>query len=411
MPATAASKWAARWTRLGNPVCNYQKKRRLEAWISSHSEQVRNFDIPHLLMPDTTTPSQAINTFVQSNTSSLNLRKFDIAVAETLALERDSLRRGRGRVWDELPGLRRYIDLPTVGDLILKVACLRSGLEPVESHYARPPVLKDVADRLDNILDGIRWVVELLEQDRIWDGRRLPSVVPFRVLPALYPYLPKKSSARGPLVKTARAYLWRAFLTQRYRSSAASLLKEDFDGLRRVVNNEGVPQELVPIWRQTLPTREEIRTASWPNRSSLPKALLAVSVRRGARDIGSGEEIKEHTLREREYHHLFPTAYLEREAPDSRPHLAMNCVLIRGTTNREAADRPPLKYLKSLVVGNSGSEVSEQDLRPRLASHLVRMESLKIGGRAVHVVYDEFLSRRAAQFSTDVEALANGRDP
>ena len=133
------------------------KQRDLEGWISHHSEQLRAFEIPHLLMPDSTAASQAINTFVESNTSSLKLKKFDIAVAETLALKNDSLRTGREKVWTSISGLRRYLDLPTVGDLILKVACLRSGLEPVESNYNREVVLKDVSKRLDEIIKGIRW--------------------------------------------------------------------------------------------------------------------------------------------------------------------------------------------------------------------------------------------------------------
>ena len=388
-----------------------KRQRELEGWISTHSEQIRNFRIPHLLMPDSTTPSQAINTFVESNISSLKLRKFDIAVAETLALKNPSLRSARGRVWNGISGLDRYLDLPTVGDLLLKVACLRSGLDPVESNYDKPNVLADVAGKLEEIAKGISWVVELLEEDRIWDSRRLPSVVPFRVLPALHKHLPKASSARGAMAKTARAYLWRAFLTKRYRSSAASLLKQDFDGLQKVMTNGGDPMDHVPIWRQELPTKEEIRMASWPTKSALPRALLAVSVRRGARDIGSGEEARKHTIAQREYHHLFPVAYLERQAAGANANVAMNCVLIRGRTNREASDKAPLTYLKSLVVEKFGSEVSEQDLKSRLVSHLVRIDSLRIREQSVETAYNKFLTRRASQVRADVDALVDGRDP
>ena len=388
-----------------------KEQRDLEGWISRHSEQLRNFGIPHLLMPDTTTPSQAINTFVESNTSSLKLRKFDIAVAEALALNDDNLRAAREKAWNSIPALRRYIDLPTVGDLILKVACLRSSLDPVESNYDRKVVLKDVAEGLDEIIGGIGWVVELLESDRIWDSRRLPSVVPFRVLPALFKHLPKKSSARGPMIKTARAYLWRAFLTDRYKSSAASVLKGDFDGLRKVLTRGGNPRVMVPIWGHRLPTEPEVRTASWPTRSSIPKALLAISIRRGARDLGSGEEIKEHTIKDREYHHLFPVAYLGRKAVDAEPNLAMNCVLIRGRTNREASDKPPLGYLRSLVVEKSGSKVSKEDVERRLESHLVRMDLLRISGRSVKTVYRKFLCQRTRDVLADVGALVDGRDP
>lgn len=388
-----------------------KKRRDLEGWIWKHSEQLRNFVIPHLPMAYSTAPSQAISTFIESNTSSAKLKKFDIVVAEMLAREDHNLREAREKAWNNIPGLSRYIDLPTAGELILKVACLRSGFDPVESNYRREDVLDDVAYGLEEILAGIGWVVELLESDRIWDSRRLPSVVPFRVLPALHRYLPEKRSARGAMRKTARAYLWRAFLTDRYRSSAASLLKSDYDGLRKVVQEGGKPKKEVPIWEYELPTETEVRASAWPTKSSIPRALLAVSIRRGSRDLGSSDEIRMHDLKEREYHHLFPKAYLARKAASEEPNLAMNCVLIRGRTNREASGKPPLDYLRSLVVEQSGSRVSNRDLADRLSSHLVDMDSMKIGGRSVRKVYKAFVAQRARDVLADAKVLVEGSDP
>ena len=395
----------------GNPDAVIKKQRALEGWIANHSEQVRNFKIPHLLMPEETTPDQAIETFVQSNTQSISLKKFDIATAHTLGLGNDNLRSSRGRAWDEIAGVQKYVDLPTLGDLLLKVSCLRSNLPPTQSNYNKRVVLDDVAENLEEIIAGVRWVVELLEEDRIWDSRRLPSVVPFRVLPALFACLSEKSVERGAMIKTARAYLWRAFLTDRYKSAAASLLKEDYDGLRDVFQNGGTLKRKVPIWRCKLPNVEEIQGATWPNRSALPKALLAVSLRRGARDIGSGEEIRQSSINNREYHHIFPEAYLERRARTVPPHLAMNCMLVRGRTNKEASDKPPLEYLQSLVVRLAGSRVGDKDFRVRLDSHLVPMSDLGIGKKSVAACYRTFLHHRALMVSRDMKALANGNEP
>ena len=161
-----------------------QKQRDLEGWISNHSEQIRNFEIPHLLMPDSTSPSQAISTFVESNTSSLNLKKFDIAAAETLAQNNDSLRNGRETAWSSIAGLDRYIDLPTLGDLILKVACLRSSLDPVESNYAKPAVLKDVAKGLDEIIGesvGLWTCLRKIGSGIVGDSRVWSRFVCFRL--------------------------------------------------------------------------------------------------------------------------------------------------------------------------------------------------------------------------------------
>lgn len=385
--------------------------RGLQSWIGKRSEQLRNFEIPHLPMPSTTTPSQAIDTFVQSNTSSLKLKKFDIVTAESLSQKHSNLRESRDRARQEVGGLEKYMDVPTIGDLLLKVACLRSNLSPVESNYRKKAVIDDIGNNLDEIIEGIKWVVELLHMDRIWDSRRLPSVVPFRVLPALHRFVPKESAKRGAVLKTARAYLWRAFLTDRYKSAAATLLKEDFDGLCRVVEH-GKRLGSVPIWGRELPSMEEIRAASWPTRSALPKALLAVSLRRGARDLGSGEVLRESNVGDREYHHIFPKAYLEREAPDAESNLAMNCTLIRGRANKEALDKPPQKYLRSLANrAVAGSTVKVTDLKRRLSSHLIAMRSLKLEGRRVDVCYEEFVDNRARRVHRDIQVLAEGSDP
>lgn len=388
------------------------EQRNLEGWIADHSEQIRNFEIPHLAMPDHTTPSQAIDTFIQSNTSSLKLKKFDIATAESLVEKHPNLRESRRRAWEEISGLKNYIDLPTIGDLLLKVACLRSDLPPVESNYSKPIVLNDVAKNLDEIIEGIGWVVGLLRQDRIFDRRRLPTVVPFRVLPPLFSHLKGSSSAKqGKIRKTARAYLWRAFLTDRYKSAAANLLKEDFDGLQDVISHNSDLKAKVPIWKSRLPTINEIKRASWPTRPSLPKSLLAVSLRRGARDIGLGAELQESNLNTRQYHHIFAKAYLSREAPGVNPNLAMNCMLIDGRTNKEASDKPPLEYLTSLIGEEAGSSVSDHDLDVRLQSHLVPKNHLSVGKQSVAACYHNFVDQRARLLRHDIKELADGNDP
>ena len=388
-----------------------KRQRALEKWISRHSEQLRTFEIPYLPMPESTTEDQAIETFVQINTSASKLRDFDIASAEALMSEEAHLRELREQAWVDVRGLRRYLGRPSVGDLLLKVACLRSGFAPVQSHYRRSEVVADIAENFEDITNGLQWAVDLLYEDRIWDSRRLPSVVPLRVLPALFARLPKSTAKQAKARKVARAYIWRSFLTERYKSAAATLLKGDHDALCRVFRGE-TDVDSVPIWRLKVPGPTEIEEASWPTRSSLPRALLAVALRRGSRDIGTGTELRPEDVGQREYHHLFPRAYLERHVERGRinPHLAMNCILISGKTNREAADKAPIKYLAGLAMETSGTSVTERDMRLRLRSHVVRIHDIQVRG-GVEKSYRKFIRERAALVHEDVESLVDGDDP
>ena len=235
--------------------------------------------------------------------------------------------------------------------------------------------------------------------------------MPFRVLPPLHRYYAAERRKQGNIRKTARAYLWRAFLTDRYKSAAATLLKEDHDGLIRVIVYNRVPKREVPIWGFRLPTLRQIQGAAWPTKTTLGKAILAISLRKGAKDISSGDELRSTSLGDREYHHLFPDNYLKNSAPKANRHVAMNCILIEGRTNRSAADKPPLEYLQSLAVRKAGSRISSKDLERRLNTHLVPMEFLGVKSQGVAKAYRAFKMKRAHLIKKDMEALINGSDP
>ncbi len=362
--------------------------RALERWIVARSEALRTFAIPFLPMPKGTSENEAIETFIESNTSSQHLRKFDIVVGQMRLDHQSKLREARKKTYEKVPDLERYLDETDVGDLLLKIACLRKGQTPVESHYTRSDVMADLRDNIDAIIDGLTWTITLLDADGIWDGRRLPSVVPLRV-----------------------------FLTERYGSTAATLLREDYASLRKVFQNNNVRLSSVPIWDEgeyPLPTSADgLIKLGWPTRGGAgSRALLAIFLRNGARDIGSNGKVSKTNIKGRQYHHIFPKAYLERKAPRSNPDLALNCILIEARTNREASDKPPMEYLRTRLVQASGVRVTTRDIERRLESHLVPAMQLKnSGARLVSRQYKEYLKKRAALILPHIRALADGEDP
>ena len=389
--------------------------RDLEDWIAARSEALRTFAIPFLPMPKETSENEAIETFIESNTSSQRLRKFDIVVGRMRRIHQSKLREARQKAYEKVENLERYLDESEVGDLLLKIACLRTEQTPVESHYERSDVMDDLKDNIDSIIDGLTWTITLLDEDGIWDRQRLPSVVPLRVLPALHSVLPAESARRAAADKIARAYLWRAFLTERYGSTAATLLRGDYDGLRKIFQNSKGKLSSVPIWNTDeypLPGVKDLLKLGWPTHvGARSRALLAVALRCGARDIGSNRKVLKTNISQRQYHHLFAQAYLEKKAPRSNPDLALNCILIEAKTNREASDKPPMEYLKSRLVEVSGVKITEKDIKRRLESHLV--PATQLGTPAIRPVsrqYDEYLKARAAFILPHIHALADGKD-
>lgn len=395
--------------------------RALEHWIVARSEALRTFEIPFLPMPEKTSENEAIETFIESNTSSQHLRKFDIVVGKMRREYQSKLREARQKAYEKVADLGSYLDESDVGDLLLKIACLRTGQTPVESQYEKLGVMADIKDNIDTIIAGLKWTITLLDADGIWDRPRLPSVVPLRVLPALHSVLPTASVQRVAAEKIARAYLWRAFLTERYGSTAATLLREDYDGLRKIFQDSKKKLSSVPIWNvdeYPLPTTpNDLLKLGWPTRGETgSRALLAITLRHGARDIGSNRKVSKNNIAKREYHHVFPKAYLEdyleKEELRANRDSALNCILIEAKTNRKAADKPPMEYLKALLGQASGMRITKKDIERRLESHLVPAAHLRIPVvRPVSLQYQRYREKRAALILPHIRALADGEDP
>lgn len=84
----------------------------------------------------------------------------------------------------------------------------------------------------------------------------------------------------------------------------------------------------------------------------------------GAFDLADGQEITPSNVTCREYHHLFPMAYLsERGIDEFEASNALNCALVTWRTNRTIAAKEPLEYLRDRVEASS---LGEADLRNRL---------------------------------------------
>src|SRR5699024_3232850 len=130
-------------------------------------------------------------------------------------------------------------------------------------------------------------------------------------------FAPATLDEHGNARTLSKAYLWRAFLTNRYEQAASSRALQDFRGIRDAFSNRaGIEECRAPIFdeEQTpLPTVEELVHAGWPRRrETLARGLLAVAMRQGAADIADGRHVTREQLKEREYHHLFPDSLLKK---------------------------------------------------------------------------------------------------
>jgi hypothetical protein len=196
-----------------------------------------------------------------------------------------------------------------------------------------------------------------------------------------------------------RKYLWRAFFTNRYEKSTNSRAAVDFNEMKPLIVGVGVSNPVVfDDIQHPLPQVQELIEAAWPKQKDrVARAILAIALKHGGLDLADGSTVSRANLAKREYHHLFPDAFLKRRGyEDRRIYRSLNCAVVTWKTNRNISDKDPEKYL---AERREGSSLGEAEVRTRLASHLIPFDELVAGD------YDAFLTARAELVHHAMDAL------
>ena len=373
------------------------------------------FNLPYLALPPTTPKHVALDVFIKTNTSSVKLSTYDIVVALVEEQTGISLHSHVRKLQDCVPRANAYTpDLPS---LALDVVALRQNRTPNNAGYQSINYNRMVAD-WKALVNSIKQMVDFIEEERIFDSKRLPTYPALPVIAALWEHLPTQPDQMGNALNLIRRFLWCAFLTQRYEKNSTSHGLQDFRGLRKVLL-DGCSQDIVPIFDtklNELPSTGLILQASWPKRKTIHgRGLLALQIKCGAEDFAIGRPVTRETVSLREYHHLFPEALLRAaDVPDERISLAVNCALIDRQTNRAISNGDPINYLRDR---SENMPLGEDELRRRLKTHLIPYEALSVGYSGlddadrrsrVQRDYETFLESRATILESAARQVCNG---
>ena len=390
---------------------DYERETDLETFCDDMRVKFSLEDIPYFLLPTDVSEEDAINIFIETNTSSMKLTAYDIAVAQMERETEESLREKT----EDLKGEIQQIESldAEVGDLVLKIYCVMSGKVPTYGQY-KTLDFKKLSQQWLKIVEGIRWSVERLDELCIHTGKRLPSAVPLRVLPALYQHIPKMGHGHARALKIVKRYLWWAFLSDRYEKQANHRLKEDYDDLSAYIKGEK-DKEDVRIFKSEKPDEEAIKSERWPkSKGILSRGILTACSLGGAKDIVSSRDLaKKDNI---DFHHIFPASVLRRFGIKS--DIALNCMLLESPTNKEWAKLLPGDFLRK-AISESGCSRPELEIRKRLSTHLlndeyllpVKADSIDPNDKnAIEKVFREFLDSRAAEVMSRINTLLKEGD-
>jgi hypothetical protein len=372
------------WAR--SAVEGQDERDRLSDTVAVIRQKFASFNLPFLSLPVTTKRDVALDVFIKMNTAGVALTVFDIIVAQVEAGMGTSLH-------DLIAGLRAACPLISEyyppEDLVLYAGALLQGRPPTNATYMSKEFGPRLLNSWEALADGVRRATTFLADEHIFDAPRLPTDVVVPVLVALWSIAPKGLDGEGRARNILRKYIWRAFFSNRYESSTNSRAFADYNDLMPLISGSGDSNPAIfDDAQHPLPQPQELIGAGWPKQKDrLARAVLAIALKRGGADLADGAPVSRENLQRREYHHLFPDAYLKRKGvPDDRIYRSVNCALVTWNTNRNISDKDPEHYLAERLAG---TDLGESEVRGRLSSHLIPYDEMIAGD------YDTFLSRRA----------------
>ncbi len=367
--------------------------------VAALRQQVANYQIPFLSLDAKTGRETALDVFIKLNTSATPLKDFDIVVAQLESATGESLHELVDELVAATPALAAYGNKE---DLILSVAALLMERPPLKKTYLDKSFGDDFKDVWERLKRGMQHGTEFLRVEGVLNEKCVPSDAALYLTLALWADVPLNGGdVSGNARSLIRKAFWRGSFTDRYGKTSATRAYADYKILKKHV--AGDDDENCDLFAAPLPEVDELHDAGWPGRKDrLARAILSVSLRRGALDFADGSPITNKDFGNREYHHLYPYGYLERERGDDYVNCALNCSLISWTTNRRVGAKSPSKYINERAEAAS---LGEKVVKNRLQSQLIPYDAL------ISDDYDDFLKKRAALIHADMIALCEGAIP
>lgn len=397
-PGYAGEERLANW--LKSATTDLERRFDLQTFVSKLRSRVASYPIPFLSLPVSTDKEVALNVFIKMNTSASPLKDFDIVVAQIEESMGQSLHDMIEELCLAVPSARDY---GAIEDIILAIGALLLDQAPLKKTYLQRGFGAGLSGIWEHLKVGLERGLSFLRDEGLFDEKRLPTDVAVVLSCALWSLVSlDKPDEMGRARTLIRKALWRACLTDRYLKTSSTRAFADFKALAALIrdaNSSELP-ELFDEEINPLPQKEQLTRAGWPTRKDrLPRAMLAISLRKGGLDFADANPARSSDLSKREYHHLFPVGILGGDRSDEKVNRALNCALITWRTNRHISAKTPRDYLEQRTAA---AHLGEDETRSRLESHLIPYESLMSDD------YDAFLSTRADLMLDAISRLARG---
>ena len=133
-----------------------------------------SYNLPYLALSQSTAKEVALDVFIKMNTTAAPLSTYDIVVAQVEAQIDTSLHDLVGDIRGLTPEVESYAKPE---DLVLSASAFLQDRQPNNTTFLKNGFASQMIKNWDALVKGIRRAIDFLEEERIYDSKRLPSEV------------------------------------------------------------------------------------------------------------------------------------------------------------------------------------------------------------------------------------------
>lgn len=406
-------------------------QQRIRAFVD---ERLFGRDLWFCLLPSTTDRTEATDIFVDTNTSSVKINRFDIEVASARGHHDQNLREKIQDAYEDHVVLRHYFAedpeewVPNIGEWMLKVACLHANRPPKEGNYGAAleylfPSGSEESVRVDDVFKDMAWALRKVEGLGAATRRTLPSWPPVHVMAALRTqYIAIRDPATADSARRLlEAYYWRCLFSSRHEIHANERLFEDFDQLRKALGDLSDGMSELAVFGEedygVYDADQLFKRTKWIGSGGrlgrgVVSAIMSSSTT--PRDWMTGETLNATKVRELEgsrnldRHHVFPKDCLKRGGVGTDLiRNGLNGVLLERRTNLKVWRNAPSHYWPMML---EELDVKEQEVRERIEGHGIPFEEMTASSGTIRRRYERFLRARAKLVADKIAILARRPD-
>lgn len=196
-----------------------------------------------------------------------------------------------------------------------------------------------------------------------------------------------------------RQWFWRASFGERYKVGGENFVSRDLEIVSSyVLDGKGEPDQFGAI-----PHTGEWGKTQFKSNVSRSRAFILALAAASPRNLTNGMLIDvQHALsayNKKEYHHVFPRAYLKAIGEFETSNVLGNIVMLTSASNKAISDNPPAKYIPALVaeLGAECEAVFRTNLLPSPTTFDYQKNS-----------YEDFLAARGTVLTEHVTKLVLG---